>query len=335
LGCVGRCAARNLGRVRRRSATVLALDMRGSAVLLGLVAISCDARSPFGARVAIDDAGQDVSAPEGSAKGMRPAFSDRDIDVRRRVETARAEFGGEVRIDIERDAFVFIGPPPCPLFDSTVALARKALDAYFNGRFGKAPDRAVAVYVFSSTPAYEAYCSKRFGSSCRESYGRYRPDSREIILDASPGLTTVAHELVHPIVHADFPLAPAWLNECLGALYENPTFPQPGEIHGATNWRRERLGRALASKVERPSATLGALFSMSDSVFRGPDEALHYSMARYACQWLDEQGELWPFYQAWRDNVSDDPTGAAAFAGVVGETPAQANGAWVKWLGER
>jgi len=309
--------------------------MRWSAVLLGLLASACDARTPFGAPAAIDDAGRDASAPEASARGTRPTFSDRDIDVRRRVETARAEFGGEVRIDIERDAFVFIGPPPSPLFDAAVGLARKALDAYFNGRFAKAPDRAVAVYLFSSTAPYDGYCSKRFGSSCQASSGRYRGASQEIILDASSGLKTLTRELVQPIVHTDFPLAPAWLDECLGALYENPTFPRPGDIQGATNWRHERLARAPASKVERPSAPLADLFATNDSGFRGDGEDLHSSTAHCVCQWLDERGELWPFYQAWRDNVSDDPTGAAAFARVVGKTPAQANAGWVKWLRER
>ena len=48
---------------------------------------------------------------------------------------------------------------------------------------------------------------------------------------------------------------------------------------------------------------------MSDATFRDDDESLHYAMARYACQWLDERGQLWSFYRAWRDDVTDDPTG--------------------------
>ena len=60
------------------------------------------------------------------------------------------------------------------------------------------------------------------------------------------------------------------------------------------------------------------------------DEDLHYAMARYVCQWLDERKMLWPFYRRWRDTFEKDPTGAQAFAEVVGTSPAEANVAWVK-----
>lgn len=46
-------------------------------------------------------------------------------------------------------------------------------------------------------------------------------------------------------------------------------------------------------------------------------------MARYACQWLDERGKLWPFYRAWRDGVRDDPSGEKAFERIVGMTQAE------------
>jgi putative membrane protein len=63
---------------------------------------------------------------------------------------------------------------------------------------------------------------------------------------------------------------------------------------------------------------------MADEVFRDDDEALHYALARYLCQWLDERGKLWPFYRAFRDDRRADPTGAAAFKRVVGTTPEEA-----------
>ena len=71
---------------------------------------------------------------------------------------------------------------------------------------------------------------------------------------------------------------------------------RPGEIHGAKNWRHPRLKRALSSN-ERDKARLEVLFGMTDETFRDDAEDLHYAMARYVCQWLDERGKLWPFYQ--------------------------------------
>ena len=50
------------------------------------------------------------------------------------------------------------------------------------------------------------------------------------------------------------------------------------------------------------------------------------------CQWLDERGLLWSFYQRWRDSYERDPTGVEAFEQVVGETPEAANAAWVRWV---
>jgi hypothetical protein len=137
---------------------------------------------------------------------------------------------------------------------------------------------------------------------------------------------------VHPLVETDFPRAPTWLNEGIASVFEAPSIPRPGEIHGVKNWRHPRLARALRSKDERAAARLDALFGMPDETFRDDDEDLHYAMARYACQWLDDRGLLWRFYQRWRDHVADDPTGAASFEAVVGSTPAGADAAWRRWV---
>jgi hypothetical protein len=108
--------------------------------------------------------------------------------------------------------------------------------------------------------------------------------------------------------------------------------PRAGEIHGAKNWRLPRLRAALASKKERDQVRVDALFGMTDDTFRDDDESLHYAMARYLCQWLDERGKLWAFYRAWRDGVAGDATGARAFEAAVGQTPADANEDWVRWV---
>jgi hypothetical protein len=156
--------------------------------------------------------------------------------------------------------------------------------------------------------------------------------AREVVVNAGPGVSTLTHELVHAIMQADFPDAPAWLNEGLGALFERPVFAGPGEIHGAKNWRYPGLVAALASDARRSQVSLEALFGMNDAQFHEGDEDLHYAMARYTCQWLDARGELWAFYAAWRDGVLEDPSGRHTFERVVGMTAADANDAWIAWL---
>ncbi len=312
-----------------RLAVVLGLALR-----VGLAATSCDRGVPD-ARVLVDASESESKVP------TRPAY-DLDSDIRTRLTGARAELGDDVRVAIERGVFVFVGPKNSGMFDGAVRLAHDALAAYFNGRFSTPPERAVLVYLFSSSARYGAFCAKHFGAKCAESLGLYRRASRDIILDLSPGLATLTHEIVHPIVERDFPTAPVWLDEGLASLYEKPIFPAPGEIHGGPNWRHPRLLAALASPRERSEARLDVLFGMSDAEFRGPKEDLHYAMAREMCEWLDSRGELWDFYRGWRDAAGNpgvpghpwlaNPEGESTFARVVGHTPAEANAEWVKWV---
>jgi len=137
------------------------------------------------------------------------------------------------------------------------------------GRFSKRPSQAISVYLFPDAKAYEAYCQKRWAAACSSPFGFYRPDERRIVMNAGPGIGTLTHELVHPIVETDFPQAPTWLNEGIASLFEALTLPAPGQIHGVKNWRHPRLLRALGSAKERDKASLPALFAMSDDTFRG------------------------------------------------------------------
>jgi hypothetical protein len=151
-------------------------------------------------------------------------------------------------------------------------------------------------------------------------------------MNVGPGVGTLTHELVHPIVETDFPGAPDWLNEGVASLYECFALPAPGQIRGVKNWRYPGLMDALRSPKRRDQVRLDRLFGMSNHVFRGEDEGLNYALARYVCLWLEAQNLLWPFYQTWRDNQASDPTGAKAFTTVVGMTPSEAAPQWERWV---
>src|SRR6185295_9071203 len=151
-------------------------------------------------------------------------------------------------------------------------VTKRALDAYLNGRFAKRPERALSVYLFPDARPYQAYCKRRYGDDCGTPYGFYRPAERRIVMNIGPGIGTLTHELVHPLVEADFPGAPDWINEGIASLFEQFYLPKPGEIRGGKNWRYPRLVAGMASKKERTEASLPALFGMSDEVFRGDRE---------------------------------------------------------------
>lgn len=273
------------------------------------------------------DAGIDVAPPP-------PPPYDLVADRARIVDVAHDELGASVPATVVQDAFVLVAAPGWieAALRASKSLATRAIDAYFNGRFDKRPARAVGVYLFPDGKTYQAYCRARLGGDCPSVFGFYRPDLRRIIMNAGPGLGTLTHELVHPIVEADFPGAPTWIDEGLASLFEAPVMPREGEIHGMKNWRLPRLLTGMNAAKEQSSARLDALFGMANETFRDDLEKLHYATARYVCQWLDERGLLWPFYRQWRDGVKDDPTGEKTFTKVVGMTPAQANVPWTAWV---
>ncbi len=253
-------------------------------------------------------------------------------DQQRRAKVAREELGAKTVSTLVSDVFVVIGPPGWQggPYRQSVALMKSAMAGFMNGRFGKKPSEAISVYLFPNGETYEAFCMQKYSAPCIAHYGFYQPGDRYMVMNIGLGLGTLTHEIVHPLVEADFPQAPTWINEGIASVFEQPQIPRPGEIHGGKNWRHPRLVRALTSG-ERDKARLDRLFGMSDETFRGEGEDLHYAMARYVCQWLDAKGKLWPFYQRWRDDFADDPTGAKSFEAVVGSTPAVAHAAWSKW----
>jgi hypothetical protein len=267
-----------------------------------------------------------------AARPAEPAY-DLASDVERRSRAAKEELGARTITTVVSDIFVVVGPPGWQggSFEQSVALMRNSMAGYLNNRFGKKPSHAISVYLFPEGKTYEAFCKKKYEAPCIAHYGFYQPGDRYMVMNIGLGLGTLTHEIVHPLVESDFPDAPTWLNEGIASVFEAPVIPKPGEIHGVKNWRHPRLKRAMTTPSEREHARLDTLFSMHDDVFRAEAEDLHYAMARYVCQWLDERGKLWAFYQRWRDTAATDPNGEKAFKDVVGMTPAEANPAWTKW----
>jgi hypothetical protein len=261
-----------------------------------------------------------------------PPEIDLAAELERKRTLARDELGPKTHSEVVEEVFLVVAPGGKGALAGAIDVTKKALAAYFNDRFSRKPAHAISIYLFPSAQRYDAYCKKRWERACSSPYGFYLGGEREIIMNVAPGIGTLTHELVHPLVQADFPAAPDWLNEGIASLFERFSFPAPGEIRGGKNWRHPRLMAALGSKKERDLAKPSALFGMDDDVFRGDLEDLNYATARYFCQWLDAQGQLWPFYQRWRDSADDDPTGAKAFEAVTGKPPADVDAEWARWV---
>ncbi len=255
------------------------------------------------------------------------------IDLMQRTNDA---FDGRYPRPAERarvdDTFVVIAGDPAAPLDDAVKVTRETVDALWRGPFVHRPDLAVVLWVSSSQAQARALVQYRAPGVRSDGLGLYDPLSRQIFVTGGPsGWGTSRHECVHPLLRADFPLAPAWVAEGLPALFEVAEMEGDTLRFGA-HFRLETLRKALVDPAWAAEVKLDTVFTWaSDATFRA-HEALHYAAAREALRWLHSQGLLWPFYSAWRDGVLDDPTGEKAFAAVVHKTPAEASEAWISWL---
>ncbi len=300
-------------------------DPAGSAAATAPVALEAAARAASGAPSVAPPLVASV-APSVEPE-PRYVLAD-DLDARRKAITDG--LGPRTRFEVVEETFLIAAPSGA--LGSSAAVAKMALHAYFNGRFSKKPGRAVSVLLFDAAPPYDAYCLAQWSHACSTPFGFYDRRTRTVVLNAAPGLGTLTHELVHPIVESDFPQAPEWLNEGIASYFEAYGFPRPGEIRGTRNFRLPGLLAALRARPEETRPSLPALFAMRNEIFRGEEESLNYATARYFCYWLDTQDKLWPFYRAWRDGFESDPTGERALVATMGKTPAELDAAWGAWV---
>ncbi len=330
----------------RKTARLFANCLLASAALVGCASGPLD-KPASRASVAVPSASALMPAPVAQAPDAGLVFPmastneplpskapyDLAKDLLGRDSDAKKRLGRGAETAVVGDVFVLVGARGFtgPSFAASRDLVSRALTAFYNGRFDKKPSEAITVYLFGDAATYGAFCKTALGEPCISVYGFYWPSERWMVMNAGLGIGTLTHELVHPLVEADFPRAPTWLNEGIASIFEAPSLPKPGEIHGVKNWRLPRLRAALGSG-ERAKALPHTLFGMSDATFRDDDESLHYSLARYFCQWLDERGKLWEFYHAYRDARTEDPSGEQSFKKVVGRTPLEMESTFLGWV---
>jgi len=303
--------------------------MRRAAAFLALVGMALAPAAAAGG------AGASPEVQATMARFRAEAAAALAADVEARVAAARQLFGARVPVRVVADRFVLVGADPRAPFGPAVDLAERALDVYTRRFFARLPDRAVSVYLTASAARFDDVCARVSPDDCDAEaglLGLYDRRARAVLVDLGPGLPSLTQELVHPLVQTDFVRAPAWLDEGIASLFEKPVFAPPGELHGAKNWRYDVLARALATPALHGPLRPSLLFDLNDDSFLISDQGAHYALARFVCQWLDERGQLWPFYRAWRDSLAEDPSGEKTFARVTGLTPTQADAVWLAWL---
>jgi hypothetical protein len=211
--------------------------------------------------------------------------------------------------------FVVIGDGGDAVLGERAQTVRWAADHLERDFFATRPARILDIYLFDGAASYQRGAKALTGEAPTTPYGFYASSNDALIMDIATGGGTLVHEIVHPYVEADFPGAPAWLNEGLGSLFEQSA-ERDGHIVGLTNWRLAGLRRAIA-RSDVPSFV--ALTAMTDTEFYAERSGTNYAQARYLLYYLQEHDLLRPFYKAFRAARANDPTGYATLVKTLGE----------------
>jgi Protein of unknown function (DUF1570) len=221
---------------------------------------------------------------------------------------------GKLEIRIE-DPFVVIGEGDAKTLARTATTVRWAADILERDFFTKRPSLILDIFLFDTADSYERGVKRLTGDAPGTPYGFYSRADRGLFMNISTGGGTLVHEIVHPYVEADFPSAPAWLNEGLGSLFEQSA-ERDGHIVGLTNWRLAGLQRAITKNTV---PAFKALTAMDATEFYDDATGTNYAQSRYLMFYLQEKNLLRDFYKAFRANASKDPTGYATLVKTLGE----------------
>jgi hypothetical protein len=271
--------------------------------------------------------------PHGAAPLSERGARALSIDLMQRFNDAiDGRYPGPAHETVDDTFVVISGEPSAPL-DAAVKATRETVDALWHFPFAFKPEKSIVVWVASSANTLHALVREHAPTLRDTGMGMYDPATRQIFVAVSTaGWGGLNHEIAHPLLRADFPRAPSWLEEGLPALFESSELRPDGTYGFGAHFRLQTVRTALNKPDFADEVKLDTLFTWeTDEVFR-KHEPLHYGVAREALRWLHSQGLLWPFYIAWRDGSIEDPTGEKAFEAVVHMKPAEATEKWRAWL---
>ena len=183
------------------------------------------------------------------------------------------------------------------------------------------PAEILDIWLFKDKESYEQHAQELFGTHADTPYGYYSAEDRALVMNIATGGGTLVHEIVHPLMAANFPACPAWFNEGLGSLYEQST-DVDGKIRGLTNWRLDGLQEAIRQS-ELPS--FQKLCSTTDRrvLRRGPGHELRPGpVSLLLSAGARPAGEVLP--PVPRYELQADPTGYQTLKSVLGREDMEA-----------
>ncbi|HGG56460.1 MAG TPA: hypothetical protein ENK31_01555 [Nannocystis exedens] len=175
---------------------------------------------------------------------------------------------------------------------------RMVLDRLRLDFFSRDPSEPLVAYLFADDSSYRRHAMELFGGEPETPYGYFDPQQRALVINLATGGGTMVHEMVHPLLQANFPAAKPWLNEGLASLFEQSR-DREGHLVGMPNWRLPGLHHALRSG-RAPS--FAELLASDEATFYGEHRGTYYALARYLLYYFQERGVL---PQLWRELVRD------------------------------
>src|ERR1043165_6752260 len=193
-----------------------------------------------------------VSAATAVASPSSPrSFSDADFtqhvtDLKVRI---KSKFGSDdFSIVIERPFVVVGDESEEAVRQHATNTVKWAVDHLKRDFFKKDPNEILEVWLFKDDASYRKNARLMFGDNPSTPYGYYSRDHKALIMNISTGGGTLVHELVHPLMEANFPACPPRFNEGMGSLFEQ-CGTKNGHIYGYTNWRLPGLQRSHSRKA--------------------------------------------------------------------------------------
>ncbi len=246
-----------------------------------------------------------------------------------RAAELRKQLPKRFTVLVERP-FVVIGDESAERVQSrAISTVRWSVQHLKSEYFPNDPERVLEIWLFKDAQSYQDNARRYFGDRPDTPYGYYSSAHRALIMNISTGGGTLVHEIVHPLMEANFEDCPAWFNEGLGSLYEQSA-ERDGKIVGLTNWRLAGLQQALRG-TGVPS--FEDLLATSDNAFYNDDPGTNYAQARYLLMYLQEQGLLREFYWTFHDSADRDPTGLASLKKVLKVKSLDAfTKEWKRWV---
>jgi hypothetical protein len=240
------------------------------------------------------------------------APTDKDLETRK-TELEKKLTGQGYTVVIEAPFVVIGDEAPAKVKSRSTGFLRWVVKLLEQDFFTKRPDKIVEVWLFKNETTYRKGAKKFFNDEPETPYGYYSPEDEALVMNIGPGAGTLSHELVHPYMETNFPNVPAWFNEGLASLYEQPR-EKGGHMWGTTNWRLPGLQSMIKKK------TIPSLKTMLATTRDGFYDARYdsYAYARFLCQYLQDHGKLRDFYKKFLADTKDR-TGVAALEAVLGQ----------------